>query len=96
MTAMAHAPDLPLEASPASPTGWRSAIARVNTILGFAVALPAAGLVIAEILVLLAGIVARYAFHAPIIWSDELAGTSSCGLQCSARSSPSSATSTCG
>ncbi|MFO1150446.1 MAG: TRAP transporter large permease subunit [Alsobacter sp.] len=74
MTAMAHAPDLPLEASQASPTGWRGAVARVNTILGFAVALPAAGLVIAEILVLLAGIVARYVFHVPIVWSDELAG----------------------
>jgi tripartite ATP-independent transporter DctM subunit len=74
MTAMTHAHDITLEASQASPSAWRSAIARVNTILGFAVALPAAGLVVAEILVLLAGIVARYVFHAPIIWSDELAG----------------------
>jgi len=35
--------------------------------------MPAALLVVAEILVLLAGIVWRYVLHAPLIWSDELA-----------------------
>src|SRR3954463_10813549 len=34
---------------------------------------PAAVIVVAEIVVLLAGILARYVFHRPIIWSDELA-----------------------
>jgi hypothetical protein len=33
----------------------------------------AALLVLAEIVVLLAGVVARYVFHAPLVWSDELA-----------------------
>src|SRR3954454_586239 len=35
--------------------------------------IPAALIVVAEIVVLLAGILARYVFHKPIIWSDELA-----------------------
>ena len=34
---------------------------------------PAALLVLAEIVVLFAGVTARYAFHAPLIWTDELA-----------------------
>ena len=33
----------------------------------------AAALVLAEIVVLFAGVVARYVFHAPLVWSDELA-----------------------
>ena len=37
------------------------------------VEIPAAALVVAEIFVLLAGVVARYVFHQPIVWSDELA-----------------------
>ncbi|SHJ25608.1 TRAP transporter, DctM subunit [Roseomonas rosea] len=39
---------------------------------GFVEAL-AAALVLAEIIILGAGVTARYVFHAPIIWSDELA-----------------------
>ena len=38
------------------------------------VEIPAALLVVAEIVVLLAGIIGRYVFHKPIVWSDELAG----------------------
>src|SRR3954451_13124368 len=38
------------------------------------VEVPAAALVVAEIVVLFAGILARYVFHKPIVWSDELAG----------------------
>ncbi len=37
------------------------------------VEIPAAALVVAEIFVLLAGVVARYVFRQPIVWSDELA-----------------------
>lgn len=39
-----------------------------------ATAIPAALLVLAEIAVLFAGIVGRYVFHSPLVWSDELAG----------------------
>jgi tripartite ATP-independent transporter DctM subunit len=41
--------------------------------LGRAVELCAGALIAVETVVLLAGIVARYAFHAPLTWSDELA-----------------------
>ena len=43
-------------------------------VLSHAVAVPAALLVLAEIAVLSAGIVSRYVFRSPIVWSDELAG----------------------
>jgi TRAP-type C4-dicarboxylate transport system permease small subunit len=49
------------------------------------VEIPAALLVVAEIVVLLAGILARYVFHRPLVWSDELAGICSCSGRCSAR-----------
>ena len=42
-------------------------------VLGFLVEIPAAILVLAEIVVLLAGVISRYVFHSPLIWSDELA-----------------------
>src|ERR1700751_2350101 len=42
-------------------------------ILGTSVEIPAAMLVVAEIVVLFAGVVSRYVLHAPLIWSDELA-----------------------
>jgi tripartite ATP-independent transporter DctM subunit len=41
--------------------------------LGRLVEIPAAMLVVAEIVVLFAGVVSRYVLHAPLIWSDELA-----------------------
>jgi tripartite ATP-independent transporter DctM subunit len=60
--------------APAAPA---SAAARFFGILerglGLAVDVPAALLVLAEIAVLLAGVIARYVFHAPLVWGDELA-----------------------
>src|SRR2546421_2771557 len=47
---------------------------RINAVLGPLVEIPAALLVVAEIVVLFTGVLARYVFHTPIIWSDELAG----------------------
>ena len=47
--------------------------APVDTVLRHLVEIPAALLVVAEIVVLLAGVIGRYVFHEPIIWSDELA-----------------------
>src|ERR1700688_4019133 len=41
--------------------------------LGMLVEIPAALLVVAEIVILFAGVVARYGLHRPLIWSDELA-----------------------
>src|ERR1700682_2598816 len=41
--------------------------------LGMLVEIPAALLVVAEIVILFAGVVSRYGLHSPLIWSDELA-----------------------
>ncbi|OPY98979.1 ABC transporter permease [Bradyrhizobium sacchari] len=61
-------------AAGASQAGRRSWVITANTVLGHVVAVPAALLVLAEIAVLSAGIVGRYVFRSPIVWSDELAG----------------------
>ena len=45
----------------------------VHRILTIAVETPAAILVAVEIAVLFAGVVSRYVFHRPLVWSDELA-----------------------
>lgn len=50
--------------------GWP---ARVEKWLGWAVEVPAALLVLADIAVLFAGVVSRYLLHNPLLWSDELA-----------------------
>jgi len=51
----------------------RSLAGRLETWLGNLVELPAALLVVAEIVTLFAGVVARYGLQRPLIWSDELA-----------------------
>jgi tripartite ATP-independent transporter DctM subunit len=56
----------------ASGPGWLKTIDRG---LGLLIAVPTAALVLLEIFVLLGGVISRYAFHHPIIWSDELAST---------------------
>lgn len=51
----------------------RSLLTLIEHALSLVVEIPAALLVIAEIVILFAGVVARYGFHRPLIWSDELA-----------------------
>ncbi len=51
----------------------RSRAASVESSLGMLVEIPAAILVVAEIVILFAGVVSRYVLHSPLIWSDELA-----------------------
>jgi tripartite ATP-independent transporter DctM subunit len=51
----------------------RSLLASLEHGLGTMVEIPAAVLVVAEVVILFAGVVARYVLHAPLIWSDELA-----------------------
>src|SRR5882724_5921167 len=51
----------------------RSLAASFESILGTLVEIPAAFLVVAEVVILFAGVVARYGLHRPLIWSDELA-----------------------
>src|SRR3982750_4559167 len=72
---MAHVTNLEPEVAVELPAGSRRHwAARVSSVFARLVEIPAALLVVAEIVVLLAGILARYVFHAPIVWSDELAG----------------------
>src|ERR1700676_5135404 len=47
--------------------------ASLEAALAMLVEIPAALLVVAEIVILFAGVVARYGLHRPLIWSDELA-----------------------
>ncbi|MGC2810545.1 MAG: TRAP transporter large permease subunit [Bradyrhizobium sp.] len=51
----------------------RSLAASLEALLGLLVEIPAAILVVAEIVILFAGVVARYGLREPLIWSDELA-----------------------
>jgi TRAP-type C4-dicarboxylate transport system permease small subunit len=51
----------------------RSWLESLDAILGAIVEIPVAILVAAEIAILFAGVVARFALHRPLIWSDELA-----------------------
>jgi tripartite ATP-independent transporter DctM subunit len=53
--------------------GWRGTVIALDRKIGAFVEAAAAFLVFAEILVLLTGVIARYVFHAPIVWTDELA-----------------------
>ena len=59
-----------MAAQAAPQRGW---LARAELALGWPVEVLAAMLVVADIAVLLAGVVARFALHSPLVWSDELA-----------------------
>jgi tripartite ATP-independent transporter DctM subunit len=65
------APGGPSGAAPANP--FAGLASRIDRPLGTLIESVAAALVLAEIVVLFAGVTARYAFHAPLVWSDELA-----------------------
>src|SRR5213080_3442738 len=60
------------EASIAAPRR-HSRAAALDAWVGVLVEIPAALLVVAEIVILFAGVIARYGLHRPLIWSDELA-----------------------
>ena len=60
-----------LEAHAVAPDG--SLPARAEAWLGHAIEVPAAALVVGEVLVLLAGVIMRFVFNSPIPWADELA-----------------------
>jgi tripartite ATP-independent transporter DctM subunit len=70
---MAHAGISQAVDSGAMPPRRRSLAASLDRTLGLLVEIPAAALVVAEIVILFAGVVARYGLHQPLIWSDELA-----------------------
>jgi tripartite ATP-independent transporter DctM subunit len=53
--------------------GHRPLVAAPQRVLRHLLEFAAVALILAEIVILLAGVVARYAFHSPLAWSDELA-----------------------
>jgi tripartite ATP-independent transporter DctM subunit len=57
----------------AVPPRRRSVAGSIEAVLGRLVEIPAALLVVAEIVILFAGVISRYVMHQPLIWSDELA-----------------------
>ena len=59
-----------LEAPRNEPAGW---LAHLNKAVATLVEIPAALLVLAEVVVLLMGVTSRYVLHQPLVWSDELA-----------------------
>ncbi|HEX2939606.1 MAG TPA: TRAP transporter large permease subunit, partial [Rhodopila sp.] len=50
-----------------------AAASRIEWALRLVAEIPAAILVVAEVIVLFTGVMARYVFHAPLVWTDELA-----------------------
>jgi tripartite ATP-independent transporter DctM subunit len=72
---MAHAELSPAAVGEAAsgPPRRHQLAASLDATLGMLVEIPAALLVVAEIVILFAGVVARYGLHRPLIWSDELA-----------------------
>ena len=57
----------------ASMPSRRPALEMIDHWLGLLVEIPTALLVVVEVIILFAGVVSRYVFHSPLIWSDELA-----------------------
>src|SRR3954451_5305554 len=70
---MAHVTNLETDVLEPPAGSRRHWAARINAVLVALVEIPAALIVVAEIVVLLAGILARYVVHKPIVWSGELA-----------------------
>src|SRR6201982_1938014 len=57
-----------------APFGYaRPLLVRIDAIIGRAVEIPVSLLTAVEIVILFAGVVARYGFRRPFTWSDELA-----------------------
>ena len=50
------------------------ALRKIERLMGALIGIVAAALVVAEIVVLFAGVFSRYVLHKPLIWTDELAG----------------------
>lgn len=64
-------------AAPLAPAPASAPVRALNAFdghVGRVVRLVAAFLVVAEVCLLFAGVIARYVFHHPIVWSDEMAG----------------------
>lgn len=67
---MAAQTSIDTKASGSGPRRW---VFLLDRGIGLLIERSAAGLVVAEIIVLLAGVISRYGLHDPLTWSDELA-----------------------
>ena len=71
---MGHAPNVEAH-DPAFHGGPRQGWAlRANAVLKLVIGVPATLILLTESIVLFAGIMARYVFQSPLVWTDELAG----------------------
>ncbi|CAL8480831.1 TRAP transporter large permease subunit [Caballeronia sp. S22] len=73
MTSFRNMPTPSSTPTVAPPRGLTSLALGFERLIGYAVEISAALLVVAEIVLLLAGIIARYVVKQPLTWSDELA-----------------------
>ncbi len=55
-----------------APNTWRTSLTKLETLLGYIIEVPVAIIVVVEILILLAAVIARIT-HVPLVWADELA-----------------------
>ena len=76
--------------------GWRKAIVGLNRALKPVVAVPAALLVVAEVIVLFVGIISRYVLHAQLSGRTNSPAFCSYGSRCWDQLSLSSEPNTCG
>ncbi len=63
----------PLTGAAAPPVGLRRLALQIDHAIGIGAEFVGAVLVVAEIVILFSGVVSRYVFNSPLIWSDELA-----------------------
>src|SRR5690348_13809801 len=63
----------PTAGSPPPAAGAPKWLISLEAVVGTGIEVVAALLVVADIVILFAGVVSRYVFHRPILWSDELA-----------------------
>src|SRR5579859_5461681 len=72
---IAEVPSQSLEAAHSRMIKGRSTAAVIESFLGGVTEIAAGGLVVAEIAILFCGVISRYVFDRPLVWSDELAST---------------------
>jgi tripartite ATP-independent transporter DctM subunit len=76
MASLAERPSAePATGAVSEPDRKHSVLGRIERVLQCSVELVAVGALLAEVLLLLAGIIARSVLHSPIIWTEELAST---------------------
>src|SRR5215475_4473900 len=68
-----HTASVPAQSNRGEAPGMRQAAYVVDNLIGHLAEVIGAAIVVAETVILFAGVVSRYVFNSPIIWTDELA-----------------------